>query len=165
MAVLIVATPFVLSVRETIAQVNAGFVTAVAPFLVRPEDARRAAEFVNREARLTDVVIASPAIAWLIRANANDFVLSVAAESQATVYFPTDIPPERFAFDARWSRARFVIVDDLWRNWGAPNMPAVAEMMRAAETWPLDFQSGEIRVYRNPFPEAGLTECARRGLG
>jgi hypothetical protein len=43
-------------------------------------------------------------------------------------------------------------VDNLWRNWGAPNMPAVAEMMRAAEAWPLVFQSGEIAVYRNPSP-------------
>jgi hypothetical protein len=37
--------------------------------------------------------------------------------------------------------------------------------LRAVEVWPLVFQSGEIRVYRNPFPEASRTERARRGLG
>jgi hypothetical protein len=43
-----------------------------------------------------------------------------------------------------------VIIDNLWRTWGAFNIPGVAQMIRQAEGWPVVFEAGQIRVYRNP---------------
>jgi hypothetical protein len=43
-----------------------------------------------------------------------------------------------------------VVVDNLWRNWAVVHMPAVAEMVRAVEAWPLGFKAGLLEVYANP---------------
>jgi hypothetical protein len=43
-----------------------------------------------------------------------------------------------------------VVVDNLWRNWAAVNIPAAAEMLRQVQAWPLVLKAGEIEVYRNP---------------
>ena len=98
----------------------------------------------------SDVVIASPAVAWLLTAQAVDFQISIAAAGGASAYLPASIPADRLAFDPRYTQARYVIVDNLWRNWGAVNMPEAYTLMRTVETWPRVFESGELRVYRNP---------------
>jgi hypothetical protein len=66
------------------------------------------------------------------------------------VHFPADVPADRFAFDPRYRSARFVVVDNLWRNWGAVHIPGVLRMLREVETWPLAFEAGAVQVYRNP---------------
>ncbi len=52
----------------------------------------------------------------------------------------------------RSTRARaFVIVDNLWHNWAALNIPPLLPMLDDIEThWTLVFESGQIRVYENP---------------
>ncbi len=144
----LVAAPFVASVKDTLDQVEQGFVTAIDPFLIDPADARAAARFINHSVAEEEVVIASPAMAWLIHARAADFQMAVAADGHAAVHLPASLPVDRFAFDPRLSRARFVVVDNLWRNWAAVHVPAVAEMIHEVETWPLVFQAGEIEVYQ-----------------
>jgi hypothetical protein len=152
----IVATPFVTSVRHSARQTRQGFSTIIDPFLLDPHSARQAAEFVNAltydddGADDGDVVIASPGLAWLLRANTADFQMSIAFTGQCTPHLPPDIPPERFAFDPRFSQARFVVVDNLWRNWAVFTVPGVADMLEQVTTWPLAFQAGEIEVYCNP---------------
>ncbi|MGH2521410.1 MAG: glycosyltransferase family 39 protein [Anaerolineales bacterium] len=138
------------SLARTFTQVQTGFETPIDIFLINPDDARAVATFVNERAGANDVIIASPAVAWLLQANATDFQMAVAAAGQATVHLPAAIPADRFAFDPGLAHARFVVVDNLWRNWGAVHMPEVAALMRAAERWPVAFQSGQITVYRNP---------------
>ena len=61
---------------------------------------------------------------------------------------------DRFAFNPDYTRARFVIVDNLWRNWGAVHVPLALAMLHDVETWPLAFEAGAIQVYSNP-DEAG----------
>jgi len=146
----IAATPFVISTARTVANVQSGFQTSIDDFLVNPDDARAAAAFVNAHTRDDELVIASPAIAWLFRANVADFQMAAAAAGQSTVHIPDDLPPNRFAFDPRVPQARFVVVDNLWRNWAAVNIPAAAEMLRQVQAWPLVLKAGEIEVYRNP---------------
>ena len=146
----LMATPFITSTLLTIDQVRDRFNTAIDPFLLDPPDARAAADFVNRHVQPRDVVIASPGLAWLVQANVADFQMSIAARGQATPHLPADVPPDRFVFDPGYTRARYVIVDNLWRNWAEPNVPGVPEMLRDVETWPLAFKSGPIEVYANP---------------
>ena len=66
------------------------------------------------------------------------------------MHFPTDVPADRFVFDPRFEQASYVVIDGIWRNWGAVNMPAVAKVMAEVEGWPRVFTSGDIAVYRNP---------------
>ncbi len=131
-------------------QVETRWSTAIDPFLMVAEDARAAAEYVNQHTSVDDVVIGSPPVAWLFTANAADFQMAVAATGEGTVHFPPDMPAERFAFDARYEGARFVVVDNLWWNWGAVHIPGVLRMLRAVETWPVAFEAGTIVVYENP---------------
>jgi len=147
---LIVVTPFLTSVALTVDRVHGNFGTAIDAFLIDPEAALRVAEFVNGHLRTGDVIITSPAVGWLIQANTADFQMAVAATGQATAHLPADIPADRFAFDPRYTQARFVVVDNLWRNWGAVHVPQVSALMRQVETWPLVFRAGEIAVYGNP---------------
>lgn len=146
----VVVSPFLTSVVWSAKQTRDGFSTVIDPFLIDPGDARQVAEFVNSQTDDDDVIIASPALAWLFRANVADFQMTVAATGQGTPHLPADIPADRFAFDPDYRRARFVVVDNLWRNWAVWNVVGVSDIVRQVETWPLAFKAGEIEVYCNP---------------
>ncbi|MGD8622962.1 MAG: glycosyltransferase family 39 protein [Anaerolineae bacterium] len=148
-------SPFLTSMLHSVDQVSSGFQTAIDPFLVKPQDAQPAAEFVNRRVSADDLVIASPGLGWIIQANVADFQMSSAFGRQATPHIPANLPRDRFVFAPDYDRAQFVIVDNLWHNWGRWNVAGVAEMLEQIETWPMVFRSGAIRVYCN----AGRYTC------
>ena len=146
----LIATPFLVSATSTVDQIRDGFTTSIDPFLIDPGDARQVAEFVKDRISPDDLVIASPGVVWLFHAKRADFVMSLAFTGQETALLPGDIPADRFAFDPRYTQARFVIVDNLWRNWAVWDIAGVSGMMRQVEAWPRVFSSGEIEVYCNP---------------
>jgi Dolichyl-phosphate-mannose-protein mannosyltransferase len=113
---LLAATPFLTSSILTANLVRDGFHTQIDPFLLDPASARQAAQFVNARTGPGDLVIASPGLAWLLSASAADFQMSIAFTGQETPHLPANLPADRFAFDPRYTQARFVIVDNLWRN-------------------------------------------------
>jgi hypothetical protein len=139
-----------MALAVTLVQVRQGFTTPIDPFLVNAADARAAAAFANAHLGDADVVIASPAVAWQLAGRAADFQMALAATGRATPHLPADLPPERLAFDPRFEGARFVIVDDLWRNWAAVHIPEVDAWLRAMENWPTVFRAGQIVIYQNP---------------
>ena len=145
-----IIVPFVSSLWITVEQVKGRFKTDIDPFLIEPGDARQAADYVNHHTLSNDVVIASPGLAWLLNANAADFQMSIAFTGQATPHLPADLPHDRWAFDPDYQRARFVVLDNLWRNWAVLNVGGVAEMLKQVESWRLVFTSGEVAVYENP---------------
>ncbi|MBN1284221.1 MAG: glycosyltransferase family 39 protein [Anaerolineae bacterium] len=147
---LLILTPLLTSLSLTLNQAATHFSTAIDPFLLNPDDARRAAAFVNARRAADDLVIASPALAWLIQGNVADFQMSIAAAGTATPHLPGDIPNDRFVFDPRHPQARFIVVDNLWHNWGEIHIPGVSNILQAADQWPLVFASGSIAVYHNP---------------
>jgi 4-amino-4-deoxy-L-arabinose transferase-like glycosyltransferase len=146
----IVAAPLVLATGFLSVQVQSRLPTVMDELLIDPAAARAAAKFINSETTQDDLVIVSPGWAWLLHAHAADFQQAVAATGHATPHFPGDIPPDRFAFDPRVAQAKFVAIDNVWRNWAASRIPEVADMMRQIELWPLAWQAGDIAVYRNP---------------
>jgi hypothetical protein len=153
----LVATPLATAAARGVEQARHGYQTAIDPFLLDPEDARRAADFVNRRTEPEDLVIASPGLAWLLDARVADFQMSGAAAGRASPHLPADLPAARFAYDPRYTGARFVVVDNLWRNWAVWHVPEAAEIVAAVEErWPLAFQAGAVAVYANPAP---LTEA------
>jgi hypothetical protein len=143
--------PFLIVAQSLNQQIQSRFILAIDPFLTNPGDARKTAKFLRPHLNPSDIVIASPTIAWLLSAQTADFQLTVAANGQATPHLPGNIPPDRYAFDPRYSNARFIIIDNLWRNWGIPNVPTLPTIIQDIETtWPLVYHSGAITVYANP---------------
>lgn len=119
--------------------------------LADPVAAGQVAEYVNERTSSDKVVLASPSIAWLFRAHAADFQMAVAATGKATAHFPANVPPARFRFDPRLENATYVILDPLWRGWGAAQMPEVKAMVQTVEKqWVLQARIGVFDVYRRP---------------
>ncbi|MBN1426816.1 MAG: glycosyltransferase family 39 protein [Anaerolineae bacterium] len=149
LSLLIIVFPLWNSLIGTFDAIREGFRTPIDPFLVDANDAHRAADFVNAHTDPTDVVIASPATAWLLDAQAADFQMAIAAAGQATPHLPADIPSERFVFDPRFTEARYVVIDNLWRNWGTIHVPGLAPIIDALESREPVFIAGEVAVYHN----------------
>ncbi|MCB9453488.1 MAG: glycosyltransferase family 39 protein [Anaerolineaceae bacterium] len=146
---LVVVSPLWVTVVLTLDNVNGHYQTAIDPFLVNPGDAYAAADFVNAHSAPDDLVIASPPVGWLIAGQVADFQMTIAAGGQDTPHLPGDLPPERWAFDPDYHRARFIVIDNLWDNWGAWNIPGLRDLMAEVEAWPQVFASGAVRVYAN----------------
>jgi 4-amino-4-deoxy-L-arabinose transferase-like glycosyltransferase len=146
----LIAVALLFSTVHLIEQVRDGFSTDIDEFLLDPIGTQAAAAFVNQHTAANDLVIASPALAWLLHAQAADMQLPIAYREQATPHLPADVPSGRWEFDPDFHRARFIIVDNLWRNWAAPNVPGVADMLQKIDAWPLVLRLGEVVVYRNP---------------
>lgn len=147
----LVLVPLLTTVSLTWANVQTRYATVIDPFLLHPEDVRTVAAYVNARVTPDDVVIASPGVGWHLAGQVADFQMSVAASGEGTVHLPPDLPPDRFAFDPDYEQARFVVVDNLWRNWGAVHMPGVAVMLATVEaTWTPVLTQGALVVYTRP---------------
>lgn len=150
-AALIVLTPFATALTMTLDDVQNRFPTVIDPFLIDAENLRRAVAYVNERIDDSDLVVASPGVGWAVEANTADYQMAVILLGQGTVDLPVDFPMERFNYDPTYTGARFVIVDNLWRNWAAFHMPPVTRMLLDVEqNWPLVFQAGAMEVYQNP---------------
>lgn len=92
------------------------------PWLVRDsDDARSAAAWVNARTLPSDLVIASPAVTWLIDARVADHLQATARAlpGTAVAFYPPVIATARWRFDPSPARARFVILDRLTDAWVA----------------------------------------------
>jgi hypothetical protein len=147
---LIVGSPFLVTIGLTLENISNRYQTAIDPFLLDAGDARRVASFVNDYTKQDDLVVASPGIGWSFNTRTADYQMVIASRGEASVHLPANIPHDRFAFDPYYTQARLVVVDNLWHNWAAMHMPGVLRMLRDVETWPLVFQAGAFDVYENP---------------
>lgn len=146
------------TVPPLIDQIQTRFRTEIDPFLIDASAARAVAAFVNARVDRGDLVMASPGVAWLIESQVADMQMPTAYGGLATPHLPANVPGDRWVFDPSYERARFVIVDNLWRNWAVPNVPGVRAMLSEVGMWPLALKTGEIEVYANPrwFESSGL---------
>ncbi len=147
---LLVVGPLLFTTGSSLVQVTTTMQTSFDWALVDPLGARKVTTFVNQATITDDLVITSPNIAWLIKAHVADFQISLASRGEDTLHFPPGIPKNRFAYQADYVSAKFVIVDRLWRNWAVKMMPSVQAMLEKVQNWPLVYQDGEYSVYRNP---------------
>jgi hypothetical protein len=146
----LIALPLTMTVAGGIFDARRGYLTPINSLLLAPQDTQAAASFINENLRPNEVVVISPGIGWLVEGNAADFQMSIAYKGVDTQHLPGDIPQDRFSFNPDYEQAQFVVIDNLWRNWAVLNMPEVAVMVEEVETWPLEFEAGEIKIYRNP---------------
>jgi hypothetical protein len=142
--------PVMVPVVQTFVEVRSGLHTPSDPVTIDPEDALTVAAFVNQRAAPGDLVVASPAFGWLLKADVAEFEQVAAAQGGVTVDFPSDVPADRFAYDINVQRAKYVVVDRVWDNWAVVYMPAVRKIRDEIATWPVALQRGEFRVYENP---------------
>jgi hypothetical protein len=147
---LIFVFPLAGAFLDTMYAVAWGFLKLPVGLTRNVQDAESVITYLNQHIRPGDVVLASPQIGWAIRGSVADFQQAAAYAHEKTIHFPPNVPRERFIFDPSVNNARYVVVDDLWRDWAVRWMPAVKAMVEQVEQWPLELEHGEYQVYRNP---------------
>jgi len=145
-------TPLLISTVDLVNQVQRGFRPENDWAYVPARDAAAAAALVNQRAAPTDLVLASPAVAWMLDAQAADFQQALAFDGQPSVDYPPDIPPERFIFEAGFDQAAYVIVDRIWMEWGAVHIEGVADMLELLGSWNRIGQQGDLEIYARERP-------------
>jgi dolichyl-phosphate-mannose-protein mannosyltransferase len=130
--------------------------------LATPGDAAATQRYILTHARPSDLVLASPQIAWTFDSPEDpsgralgiegaDITQSVAFGGQAAAFYPAGLGRDRWAYDVSLGRARYVVVDDLVRSLAAPDqLPALAPIVAQAEAWPVVFHQGQYVVYERP---------------
>jgi hypothetical protein len=124
-----------------------------------PDDAQRAIAYVLGHAQPGDLVLASPQLAWALDTpedasgqrldiRATDPLQSIAYSGQGVAFYPANLTPARFAFTPSLARARYAIVDDLWRTLAQPDqVPQMVPLLAHVEQWPQVAQFGEYSIY------------------
>lgn len=154
LAALVVLLPLGLELGRTAGGLGAGFALPMDWALVgnaagAQRAAREAAAHVNARTGPRDVVVVSPHVAWLYRAQVADFLQSVAAGGEAIAFYPAGLPPHRFRFDPSPAGMHYAVLDDYWHRWAAESGP-VRRLVMEVDSWPLEWQSADVRVYRRP---------------
>lgn len=147
---LVAFSPLLISTFQLLGQVRDGFDRGNAWAYIPVRPARQAAEWVNLQTASTELVLASPAIAWALDAQAADFQQLLAYSGSAAIDYPAGLPQDRFAYELSLERAAYVIVDSIWRDWGAVHLSEVDRMLDQIEAWPTVWQAGGIEVHENP---------------
>lgn len=145
----LVSPLLVITVRDviqTLTQYATRFEDAIADTL----EAQQTIDYLNHHTTPDDLVLASPFLVWALDNPATDFQQALAYQGVETEHMPGDIPRQRFVFDASYTRARYIVIDELWRGWASASIPEVKALVREVEMWPLEIKIGEFEVYCNP---------------
>ncbi|HLY25971.1 MAG TPA: hypothetical protein VKQ72_06505 [Aggregatilineales bacterium] len=146
----LVVSPFAMSLWLEIDHVRSVFPIAIGPFLTDPAQAQQVATYLNANTQPDNLVIITPAVNWLLDARTADLQMSIAATGEGTVHFPPHIPMDRWAYDPRLDKARYVVIDNFWKRWAIPNIPQAGTIIDEVERWPEVFQTSDFALYRNP---------------
>ncbi|MEZ4670815.1 MAG: glycosyltransferase family 39 protein [Anaerolineae bacterium] len=148
----VAGAPLLAGLVSTIDEVQQGYVTDIDSFLINPRQAKHVAAFINSRVGVDDVIVTSPVVGWQFGGHPEDFQMAVAANDYvATPHLPGDIPLSRLAFDPDYQHARFVVMDNLWHNWGEVHIPGLRVVVADVQAnWPEVFQEGQFVVYENP---------------
>lgn len=123
-------------------------VLPIDPWLIRDgDDARAAATWVNARVVPTDLVIASPAVTWLITARVTDHLQATARAlpDTAVAFYPAIIAQTRWRFDPSVTRARYVILDRITDAWVASD-PSTRRVFGPLTDRPPVYRAGAFRV-------------------
>jgi len=146
--ILLVIAPIVFLVYTTHLQIlENNYTTDIDPILADPAEARTIIGFLSENTNPDDLVIASPTIAWALPGNPTDYHISLAYMNLSTTFFSNDLPQDRFRFDPSYQNAKFIIIDNLWLNWGEPNLEDLAGIRHFAEQYPVTFKTEHITIY------------------
>lgn len=115
--------------------------------------ARQVQEYINNHIHEKDVILASPAIAWMLNGRASDYQIALAASGIKTIHLPP-IPAERLTFPISFQTARYVVVDAIWLDWAETEMLELVDIRKnMKKSWALVLEAGRYSVYENPAPD------------
>ena len=122
---------------------------AYAEVSLKPAEAQEVAHYLQTHRDANELVLTTPALAWMLPGHVADFQMALAAEGLRSVHIPNDLPKERFVHDPRFSAAKFVVLDEYLFRWGILQMPELVEKIAEIETeWQSVFETATMRVYR-----------------
>lgn len=114
-------------------------------------DAQAVADFLATIREPDELVLATPALAWMLPGAVADYQMALAAEGLESAHIPGSIPDTRFAYDARFASAGYAVVDDYLFRWGLLRMPDLARQIAAIEMeWQRVYMTETVAVYRRP---------------
>ena len=104
----------------------------------------------NEIARITGVAVKEAAAEF--EAPTSTFVHAFTNGTVVQFFLLADnVPADRWVFDPTYTRARFVVIDNLWMSWAVNDMDEVRAMEEDVTLrWRLVFEAGAIKVYENP---------------
>ena len=116
-----------------------------------PTEARAMAEFLVARREPAELVLATPALAWMLPGAVADYQMALAAAGLASAHLPTNLPPARFAYDARFATARYAVVDSYLFRWALLRMPELARQVAVIEAeWERIFVTETMAIYQRP---------------
>ena len=146
--VLLIIAPIIMGVFSTIQRLyRGGDESTLTSVSLDFEQAKSTAEYINAHSTASDIVLASPAIAWALKGNVTDYQISLAYQGYETPHFPRDIPKGRFRFDPTYTNATYIVVDNIWKNWAENRMPQLIQMREYGERSQVVYQTEDIAVY------------------
>lgn len=129
-------------------QFNGQYAEQLGDFLIDTDEGQAAVDYINQYAGTDDVILASPALAWAIKGNVTDYVIAMAHNGLETSFYPADFPKERMDFDPDISNVNYVIVDNIWLNWGEVFNPDLVHLRSLAIEGLVVFQTEHITIYK-----------------
>lgn len=152
----LIGVPIGVELDETARRAQSSWGTPIENSLIDADSATAATSYINQHVAEGETVIVSPTLAWQIEGNVVDFITAPAELTVAETYqfgFDMEIPRTRFIYDPRYQSANWVVVDNLWRDWGTHNVPGVADMLGDIQAnWTPVWQMGSVTIYENPNP-------------
>lgn len=149
---LLVMAPILMSVGFLYIQVSTQAPHQVANYFDEIPEARQVQSYIHQHIRADEVVLASPALAWMLDGRPSDYQIALAAGGQPTLHLPS-IPAGRLAFALGFETARYIIVDAIWVDWAEIAMPELMDIRLQLEaSGHRVLQAGRFSVYENPAP-------------
>lgn len=154
----VVVTPLGLALASDSAGLASTLSTRQDATLGAPADAAATARYIGSHTRPSDLVLASPQVAWMFDAppgepslRGADLLQTLAQEGQSAAFYPDGLPRSRWSYDVSLASARYVVVDDLLRQLARPGqVDALAPLLAQVERWPAVYTSGQYTVYQRP---------------
>jgi hypothetical protein len=147
--IILLIAPVLLSIylMQTQIRENA-YANDLEPVLADSSEASEIVNYINNNSDPNDLIIASPSIAWALKGNATDYHITLAYMGLSTTYFQNDVSHNRFRFNPSYPNAKFIIIDNLWMNWGEENLKDLVTIRHFAEQYPVVFKTKQILVYK-----------------
>jgi len=144
-----IAPTLIFSLYQQNQNLKVKLTTPMDSYLVDYFDAKAAAEYVNGHVNTKDLVIASPATAWMIKSNRADFQIPIVYDGNPSIHLPTNIPSDRFSYDSDYHSAKFIIVDNIWTDYAIHDNYFILKMYEEINNWPIVWSDGQLRVHLN----------------
>lgn len=157
-----IASPLGMATASDAAGLATQLTTRQDTLLATPRDAHAVAAYIFAHARSGDLVLASPAIAWMFDQPEDDAgqprgiqgadaVQAVAQTGTGAAFYPSRLPPGRWVYNVQLEHARYVIVDGLLREVAADDQESeLAAMLAEVARWPAVYHQGQYTIYERP---------------